>query len=342
MFTNTFRDFFFEFLQPYKCVGITPFKKNKNLSVNYSFPLVLVVVLSVFLYWVGVVLTFMEDRSKSHNLSVIANWIQILVNAIALTVALTYPLLQKKTISSIINSFERVDKELISLNIKFNYSEETRRYRFAILVCGFLLLSSSVYDFFVTIIYVKTLKPWYWFVTILPLMIYAFALSQAFLVIGFIKKRCQLINQIMWEFYSSDKTLWVNAKNVTLISIFSDNNPTISLSELFSRLFISLNELCELTEYVELFFGPLILTTFAAIFCVTSIQLFYCYLYIISASKGNDYSFWALVQSFNIILINLMLIIGITSVCESVSTQARKTLQLLSKLQIRLDKVNSF
>lgn len=340
MSTKTFRDFFFEFLQPYKCVGITPFKKNKNnSSVNYSYPLVWAVVLCVLLYWIGVILTFMEDRSKSHNLSVIANWIQILVNAIALTVALAYPMLQKKTVNSIIKSFERVDKELICLNVKLNYCEETRRYRFVILVCGFLLLSSSVYDFFVTVLYVKTLKPWYWFVTILPLMIYSFGLSQVFIVIGFIKRRCQLINQIMWEFTISDKTHWVNAKNVTLISIFRDNNPIISLSELFSKLFISLNELCELTEHVERFFGPLMLTTFAAIFCVTSIQLFYCYLYIISASKGNDYSFWALVQSLDIILINLMLIIGITSVCESVTTQARKTLHLLSKLQMRLDKV---
>lgn len=339
---KTFRNFFFEFLKPYKCIGLAPFKQNKNnFSVNFSFPLIFIIIICVLFYWIGVVITFMEDRSKSHNLSVIANWIQILANAIALTVALTYPMMQKRTVSSIIKSFEKVDQELNYLKIKINYMEETRNYRLFISICFLILLASSIYDFFVTILFLKTLKTWYWFVTILPSMIYSFALSQAFLVIGFIKKRCQMINQLIWEFHSSDKACKMNAKNMALISIFNDTNPIISLSDLFSKLFIALNELCELSQHVELYFGPLFLTTFSAIFAVTSIQLFYCYLYIISSSSENSFSIWALLQSLDIICINLLLILGITSVCEGVSTQARKTLQFLSKLQMRPDKVGS-
>lgn len=324
MSLKTFRDFFFEFLKPYKCVGLAPFKKNKNnFSVNFSYPLLWVIVLCVLFYWIGIVITFMEDRSKSHNLSVIANWIQIIANAIALTVAFTYPMMQKQTVSSIIKLFERVDEELNCLKIKVNYREETRNYRIFISVCFFILLASSIYDFFVTILFLKTLKPWYWFVTILPLLVYSIALSQAFLVIGFIKKRCQMINEVIWEFHGSIKASKVNAKNLALISIFNDTNPIISLSNLFSKLFIALNELCELSQHVELFFGPLFLTTFAAIFAVTSIQLFYCYLYIISLSEERYFSIWALIQSLDIICINLLLILGITSVCEGVSTQVR-------------------
>lgn len=322
MSTNIFGDFFFDFLKPYKFLGISPFKKNKKDSnVSFSFPLVYIIVLLVLLYWLGVGLTFMEDRAQSHVLSVIANWIQVLTNAIALTVAVTYPMMQKETIRSIMKAFERVDQELNCLDIKVNYKDDTKKYRMFLLTCVIILLGTSMYDFFVTVLFLKTLKAWYWFVTILPLIVYSLALSQAFIMIGFIKKRCQSINQVMWEFLSTDKALVLNEKNMAILSILNETRSTISLSELFSKLFISLNELCELTQSVELLFGPLFLTTFGAIFAVTSIQLFYCYLFIQQVTSQNIFSICGLIQSLDIIWINLTLIIGITSVCEGVSIE---------------------
>lgn len=322
----TFRDFFFKFLIPYKIIGITPFKNSANkLNVNLCFPQTFIVALVVLIYWLGVVMTFIVDRSTTYALSVIANWIQVITNAVALTIALTYPLLKEITVNSIIKLFEKVDAELSYLQIKLNYKSDTRKYRILLFSCFLLLLSSTVFDFVVSIHVLQNIKVWYWFVTILPLLVYTFALSQAFIVIGFIKQRCQLINEVILEFESSDTKSMVLAKNIVLVSIFNDKKPIISLSELFSKLFIALNDLCELSHHIEHLFGPLFLTTFGAIFAVTSIQLFYCYLVIVTPTdffKKN--TTWPLIQSINIIVINLMLVIGITSICENVSLEVRK------------------
>lgn len=324
MSETNFRDFFFKFLKPYKIFGISPFKNSENkTNVKLCFPQIWIIVLVILIYWMGIVASFLEDRSNSHKLSIIANWIQIITNSIAFTVALTYPMIQKVTVNSIINSFEKVDLELDYLKININYKADAKSYRFLIISCGLFLLTTTMYDFFVGVVIMSTLKAWYWFVTIIPLIIYSIALSQAYIVIGFIKKRCQLINQVVWEFQCSDKSSMVNAKNVVIVSIFNDTKPVITLSELFSKLFIALNELCEISLLVEKLFGLLFLTTFAAIFAVTSIQLFYCYLVITTASSTNGYSIWSLIQSVDIILINLALVLGITSVCEGVSTEVR-------------------
>lgn len=323
----TFRDFFFKFLIPYKIIGITPFKSSDNkLNVNLCFPQIFIIALVVLFFWLGVVMTFIVDRSNSYALSVVANWIQIITNAVAFTIALTYPLLKEITVNSIIKLFEKVDAELSYLKLKINYSSDTKKYRILLFSCFLLLLSSTVFDFVVSVYVVGNLKVWYWAVTILPLFIYSFALSQAFIVIGFIKQRCQLINEVILEFQSSDTKSLVLAKNVVLVSIFNDKNPIISLSELFSKLFIALNDLCELSHHIEHLFGPLFLTTFGAIFAVTSIQLFYCYLVIITPSDQTKSLTLPLIQSINIIAINLMLVIGITSICESVSIEVRKTI----------------
>lgn len=322
----TFRDFFFKFLTPYKFVGITPFKNSLNkLNVKLCVPQIIIILLVVLLYWLGIVMTFVVDRSNNYTLSVIANWIQILTNAIALTTAMVYPLLKEATVNSIIKSFEKVDAELSYLKIKLNYASDMKKYLILLLSCFILLILTTVFDLVVCIYVLGSVRVWYWIVTILPIIIYTLALSQVFVVIGFMKHRCQLINEVILEFQNSDYNSVVAAKNIVVVSLFNDRTPIISLSELFSKLFIALNELCELSHHIDHLYGPLLLTSFAAIFAVTSIQLFYCYLVIAYPNSFNDNNIsWPLIQSINIIAINLLVVIGITSVCESVLIEVRK------------------
>lgn len=298
-------------------MGITPFKNSLNkLNVQLCIPQMIVILLVVLLYWLGIVMTFVVDRSKNYSLSVIANWIQILANSVALTTAMIYPLRKGVTVNSIIKSFEKVDAELSYLKIEHNYASDTKKYLILLLSWFTLLFSTTVFDLVVSLYILDSLRVWYWIVTILPIIIYTFALSQVYVIVGFLRQRCQLINEVILEFQNSDRNSVV-AKNIIVVSIFNEKQPTISLSELFSKLFIALNELCELSLHVEDLYGPLLLTSFGAIFAVTSIQLFYCYLVIISPNTFSDIS-WPLVQTINIIIINLMVVIGITSVCEGV------------------------
>lgn len=324
-------------------MGLSPFKNTRNnLNLKLSVPQSCGIVLAVLLYWLGVGMTFLIDRSNSYKLSVISNWIQIIANAIALTVAGTNSLVRELTVNSIIKSFEKIDAELSYLKIELNYGSYTKKYRIVLLFCSILLLSTTIFDFVVSLYLFKKFRFWYWFVTILPLIVYTLALSQAFFIIGFIKQRFQLINQVFCESLTNDKTSVGNVKNVVLISILNEKTPKISVSELFSKLYISLNELCELTQYVDLLFGPLLLSTFVATFAVIAIQSFHCYMTIITNSKDHDDLILPLIQSIDIIVINLLLVIGITSACESVTREVEKTIQYSSKQQIRAENlVNS-
>lgn len=323
--SETFREFFFKFLIPFKIMGITPFENSKNkLNVNLCIPQIFVIALVVFIYWFGIVMTFIVDRLNTYTLSIIANWIQIITNAIAFTIILIYPLFKKFTVNSIVKLFEKVDAELNYLKIKLNYNSDTIKYRIILFSCFLYMILSTIFDCLVSLYVLENLRLWYWFVTILPLIMYTFALSQAFIIIGFIKQRCQLINEVILEFQSNDQNSMIVAKNVVLVSIFKEKKPKISLSELFSKLFIALNDLCELSHHIEHLFGPLFLTTFAAMFAATSIQLFYCYLVLVTPSDDSKKSLtWPLLQSINIVVINLLLIIGITSVCESVLIEVK-------------------
>lgn len=323
--SETFREFFFKFLIPFKIMGITPFENSKNkLNVNLCIPQIFVIALVVFIYWFGIVMTFIVDRLNTYTLSIIANWIQIITNAVAFTIILIYPLFKKFTVNSIVKLFEKVDAELNYLKIKLNYNSDTIKYRIILFSCFLYMILSTIFDCLVSLYVLENLRLWYWFVTILPLIMYTFALSQAFIIIGFIKQRCQLINEVILEFQSNDQNSMIVAKNVVLVSIFKEKKPKISLSELFSKLFIALNDLCELSHHIEHLFGPLFLTTFAAMFAATSIQLFYCYLVLVTPSDDSKKSLtWPLLQSINIVVINLLLIIGITSVCESVLIEVK-------------------
>lgn len=304
-------------------MGLTPFNENK-LKINLCIPQIIMIVLAVILYWLGTFNFISIERSVKHyTFSVIANLIQAILNAIALSVALCYTLLRQTTFNSMIQSFEKLDAELKYLKIPLNYNSDIKNCRILLMFCLILLLFATIYDLFVSILVFGNFKFWYWFVTFVPIIILTLAFLQAFFVISFIKHRFKMINEFFEDFLINDKL------------------PLISVSELTSKIFFSLTELCELSHYVELLFGPLFLTGILTNFAGTSIQLFNCYIIVISDHKKDDVnSIWALIQSVEIIGINLLIVIGITTVCESILMEVEKAIQYLSKQQISLKKVH--
>lgn len=90
MSTKTFRNFFFKFVLPYKVMGLTPFNLNK-LKVNLCIPQIILIVLAVILYWIGTFMfLFLERSVENYTLSIVANLILAIINAIALTRPLLY------------------------------------------------------------------------------------------------------------------------------------------------------------------------------------------------------------------------------------------------------------
>lgn len=232
---------------------------------------------------------------------------------------------RKTTFNSIIQSFEKLDAELKYLKIPLNYDSDIKNCRILLMFCLILLLFATIFDLFVSILVFGNFKFWYWFVTFTPLIILTLSFSQTMFVISFIKQRFQIINKFFEEFLINENV--------------NDKLPLISVYELASRYYISLNGLCELSNFVELLFGPLFLIGLFANFCGTSIKLFNCYISVLSHNtKFHVDSIWELIQSISIIVINLLIVVGITTVCESILNEVEKSSQYLSKQQIRLNK----
>lgn len=107
-----------------------------------------------------------------------------------------------------------------------------------------------------------------------------------------------------------------------------------------TQLFSVMNDLCKLSRKIDEYYGLFFLTSIGALFSITSIQVYYCYVTAISFNEELKFSMWTLMVSINLVTVNLSLIVGITTVCENVSNEATRILQNFSALQIKRDVVS--
>lgn len=68
-------------------------------------------------------------------------------------------------------------------------------------------------------------------------------------------------------------------------------------------------------------FFAVYLATFTTIFVVTSIQLYYCYQIFQVQDENRGYSYWSLAMSLNVVVINIILVVTITALCQTITNQ---------------------
>jgi gustatory receptor len=84
------------------------------------------------------------------------------------------------------------------------------------------------------------------------------------------------------------------------------------------------NDIIDLSSAVEKFLGFIFLSTFTSIFVVTTTQIYHCYTLAASQAKHMiGYSWWTIVMSVNIIFLNVISTVAITSLCEMISSEVR-------------------
>lgn len=317
---NSFREFFFKFLKSYIIFGITPYKNLKS-SVTLGYVEKSLVVCAVIIYWIGVVFSFSRDI-KTDDLVTVANGIQFISKYLTLTIVLIYPLLSKTTMNLIINSFENIDTELRCLQVLPNYNYHIRINNISSIICFLYLIVILVYDFYVVFAINKTADfILYWIIVNIPIITITFAMLQAFAVLYLIKERCELINKVMENLCSRDRVRDIPPINHEVFLCIENNQKNLTSREIFTRISSALTDLGQLSRLVEKFYGPLFFTTFASSFAVICIQMFYCYLIIITHTLSKGYNVWTMISSINIIIINIIMIVSITSICEKVTSE---------------------
>lgn len=370
---QTFRDFYKLHSKVFRFFGVVPiYRITPGGLPKFNVPMLAGVAIFLFIYWTGIIFTFLIDKHLNDKISIISNWIQMLSNSFALTATLLCTVTKCADFDSIIGQFEKIDQNLLAVGHEIDYATQLRRSRLVVLIHLTSMAAVMGYDFYVTIDMYAMTSIWYWLISITPLFVYSMCLYHAMFMIFWIKIRCSLVNKTLKTIRSNatpkggilfvqphSDTFYTETKEKTTSPRppsngqermqFRDNRIGKSLvrqksmdldMNVLSQLFSVMNDLCKLSRKIDEYYGLFFLTSIGALFSITSIQVYYCYVTAISFNEELKFSMWTLMVSINLVTVNLSLICGITTVCENVSNEATRILQNFSAMQIKKDVVS--
>jgi gustatory receptor len=319
--------------------------------------MVLVIMTFLIVYWIGLVESFWSNRKGNDNISVISNWIQLIINGFTLAVVQIYPIAEVRTVENIKGIIVNFDAKLAEFGIKVDYKKINLCVGVSISLFILFFIYMAVYDFYVSLVMYKLYTILYWFITFIPLMVYSSALCFAFCILIFIYYRLKIINKILrnelsfklaitkksnlgqneksksiflalqseyLKLHNNEKSLNSNdnikmiRQNTITKNVESGNE---SPSNLIPNVFHLLHDLVDLGSSFQNFFGPIFLSSFTSIFIVTTIQIYYCYTILYSFDETRAKTLWTFVSSINVVIVNVVMVFSLTSICESIANQ---------------------
>ncbi|XP_063704053.1 gustatory and pheromone receptor 32a-like [Culicoides brevitarsis] len=312
-------------LRFFKIFGLVPNKidfPRMPMSRAYA----TTVVSALFFYWAVLLLSFWVPHGKTSNtISIISNWIQLLVNAITLTIALVYPVIASEIVPKIRDLFLHFDRKAEELGVGCNFQRISNIV--GLVICALVMFNSYMlcYDLYVTYFLSAVSDLWYWLLTFLPLFVYSFAVCGALCVLLLLRFRFKTLNQLLArEVKGKAFTGKIDVLEV------GDVKPRSKLTNIFYLM----HDLYDLSKLIGQYYGPVFLTVFTAIFIVTTIQIYYIYTFFYSYDTGNEMLVWSILLCSNIVFLNIVMVFSITSVCESISNQSKRAIDTISKLKI--------
>uniref|UniRef100_A0A182WDZ9 Gustatory receptor n=1 Tax=Anopheles minimus TaxID=112268 RepID=A0A182WDZ9_9DIPT len=318
--------------------------KDRYVVRNTRWMMVIVVLL-VLVAWIALVETFFM-RSRTALITGIANHIQFIMNTIAVTAAWVAPQLKPDELSSILDGFLIIDRELSSYNVPEPAGSKRMPFMLRFGVVLLTLFSFTLYDGFVSFVKLSTIEVWYWLSHQIPFIIYALAFLHAYVLISWLHARFRRLNTLVEQYYrqghifmSERQTIISFATMIKLDEEVSERNEDIhpvgrrEMSDDLQVLAI-VSRTIDLGQKIETYFGPLFLTVYIALFSVTTIQSYYCYLHLTS-KNGQGLSIESLILSSGIILFNVIAIVALPFICEQVESESKLLMSYLSKLSMK-------
>ncbi|GAB0098811.1 hypothetical protein DMENIID0001_146150 [Sergentomyia squamirostris] len=319
----------------YKKITNTKYPGSSSEIVQDKFSLIIVVCILV-IYWCGIVMSFFIEHKGNDKISAISNIIQLILNGIAFSTIYINSMVKFRCFYNIITGFQVIDENLQGVGKSIRYQNSLAISRSILITFGTYLLFSITFDCYVTVIRYNMTPMWYWVVATLPSIIYSLSLLQAMFIISWISTRCAMINSIL-RLDGRAKFL----RNLPIVPIVSHSNSfkgNMKQSlDLITKIYTIMSDVCQLSQIIDSFLGPAFLATITAIFAVTSIQVYYIYVTSITmdrVAETSGFSIWSLLVSLNIVLMNIFLVIALTTICERLNHQTMKILQNFSEMQI--------
>ncbi|XP_052890848.1 uncharacterized protein LOC128299046 [Anopheles moucheti] len=339
-----FEQLFFFAFKCFRLFALTPgqmVKQKDRYVVRNTRWMMLIVLLLVLVAWFALIETFFVE-TRSALITGIANHIQFIMNTIALTAAWVVPQLKPNELSTILEGFLIIDRELSCYNVP--EPAESKRVPF-LLRFGVVLLalfSFTLYDGFVTFVKLSTIEVWYWLSHQVPFIIYALAFLQAYVLISWLHARFRSLNTLVEQYYRQGHIFTPQRQTIISFATMIKEMPEsedihpVGCRETSDDLQVLaiVSRTIDLGQKIEAYFGPLFLTVYTALFSVTTIQSYYCYLHLTS-KVDRGLTIESLILSGGIILFNVIAIVALPYICEQVESESKMLMSYLSKLSMK-------
>lgn len=319
-------------LKFFKFFGLVPNQMQSRMPLSRIYAAT--VITALFIYWSVLLLSFWLPHGKTTNqISVISNWIQLLVNAITLSITMSYPIIALQIVPRIRDLFNHFDKKVEELGVDLNFRQNSRTI--GLIIFSLVIFNSYMFcfDLYVTYFLTAVSHLWYWFLTFLPLFFYSFAMCGALCVLLLLNFRFKTLNQLLSREIKGNKSPFKLGQIIDVLSVNEKDKPMRYHNKL-TNIFYLMHDLYDLSKLIGQYYGPIFLTVFTAVFIVTTIQIYYIYTIFYSFEKRTDVTIWCIISCANIVVLNIIMVFSITSVCESVSNESKLAIDTISKLKI--------
>lgn len=239
-----------------------------------------------------------------------------------LSVLLVFPIKNVKLAKGIVQKIQKLNENLLALDIRIDQTKILKTFVYIILPSVLFLFFTVGYDAYVSLLRNQNTTFKYWIVAIIPSIFLGIALLQSICVLLFLRTLFKYVNKAISSEIRSEiepEPQAIEKPNNMFLTRVQISYPCQQKIVIFPKIFFILGDLNEICYKVEAYFGPTFLATFTTIFVVTSIQLFYCY--VILHFNDETKALWYLFVAINTVVINMLLVGGITAICQSITNQ---------------------
>lgn len=314
------------FLRVFSLFGLVQVRIGVENQVEVVRKSTWIIPILLLIYMVNAVVVFCYERPSTDTISLVSNVIQMTLSSILISVALILPVKYMELARKTIRQIQALGDELESTRVHINYRSVCRSFCLIMTAFSATILYFISYDAYVNLVKGSmTLK--YWFLSILPPVYMILIMAQAICALALAQCFYKRVNRVIaaqipspeFEEDSLDKSPFKLENHKEILDFGYPNKDNKAL---FPKLFQVLGGLNELCQKLETYYGPLFLASFTTIFVVTSIQLYYCYQIITQEQdESRGYSYWTMVVSLNVVIINVILVISITALCQAITNQ---------------------
>lgn len=325
------------FIRPYQLIGLAPTNQVLNngvLQLKKRCKVINIFVLVLF--WIGMGFAFARKEYRNNTLSIVSNFIQLALNAVAFSVVFIMPLWKYRAYHEMVQVWKKINGQLRDLHRNTNHHHHKKEkliFYGSLTTLYLMLIYNHVFDFYVATVQ-GSVSIAYWILYSIPLLFYGTNFHQAIFIMYLIFRRLRMARRLIQK-PKAEKTkrrlgqiLEMTPCSCSFDSKeYCDGNCMDSeTKEVLSRVISLINDIYLLCERVNAYFGPALLCGFAALFAVTSVQGFYALIIIFDMDETKNQTLWVLIKCVNLIVLNLTLVVLITSLAELVLNEVEKIL----------------